>query len=330
MSFIKKFFKGCLQLLMISCITLLLFEAAYRYGIIDFYKAEIEALNPQANIERDTVDYLIFGDSFSTPINNYVDKLRKKYPETSFLNLSISGTGIKQVNTFAKKKIKRYKPKHIIYQVYIGNDLLDVHHLSNWSDLSLARSVYWKTTDYMWSGVYINQKLRVFSANQVNIQKLEKDLFSIPKYTKRQRMLFRADAQYLDKTITLRDDFVHRYDSWKEEIQSFLDVIPSDVKVSIVFIPHCAQIGDSYYNNMISLGAQFDTKNELQNKEYAFYTKASTDFEIFDNVSFYNPIQYLKQKDTLTYRLYYANDPHFNDRGQTALYEFLDQTIFDR
>ena len=59
MSYIKKFTKGILQVLVISCITLLLLEVVYRYGIIDFYKAEIEALNSSDAIESDAVDYLL-------------------------------------------------------------------------------------------------------------------------------------------------------------------------------------------------------------------------------------------------------------------------------
>ncbi len=329
-SYLKKFIKGCIQLAIISGITLLLLEVVYRYGIIDFYKAEIKALNSKNIIESDSVDYLVFGDSFSTPTNNYVDRLQKKHPETSFLNLGISGTGIRQVNTFARKKIKKYNPKHIIYQVYIGNDLLDVKHLSNWKDLSVTRNVYWGITNYISSGVYINQRLKGFSSYKIDTRALKKEAFSEPLYTKRQRMLFNADTHYLDKTITLGDGFLHRYDSWKEEMTSFLEVIPSDVKVSIVFIPHCAQINDWYYNNMLELNAQFKNKNDVQKDNYTFYNKAVIDFKRFENVIFYNPIQYLKQEDTSLNRLYYNNDPHFNDKGQMAIYEFLDATIFDK
>lgn len=319
-----------MQLIIISCITLLLFEVVYRYGVIDFYRGEIEALNPEETIEKDAVDYLVFGDSFSTPRNNYIDLLQNKYPETSFLNLGISGTGIKQVNTFARKKIKQYDPKHIIYQVYTGNDLLDVKHLSNWKDLSVTRNIYWKVTDYISSGVYINQRLKGFSSHKIGTRTLKKETFSVPLYTKRQRMLFKADADYLYNTVTLQDDFKNRYVLWKKGMTSFLEEVPSDVKVSIVFIPHCAQIQEEYYNNMVELGAQFKSKEDLQKNNYEFYSKAVKDFSTFKNVSFYNPIQYLKQEDSSLNRLYYTNDPHFNDLGQRALYEFLDATIFDK
>lgn len=330
MLYLKKITKGILQVLVISCITLLLLEVVYRYGVIDFYKAEIEALNPSDAIESDAVDYLVFGDSFSTPTGNYVDLLRDTYPEKSFLNLGIPGTGIKQVNTFAKKKIKKHNPKHIVYQVYVGNDLLDVRHVSNWRTMSLARNLYWKTTDYILSGVYINQKLKQFGSHQINIGKLEKNVFSKQLYTKRQRMLFEADAYYLDKTITLKDDFLDRYEVWKDGVQSFLEVIPSDVTVSIVFIPHCAQLNSEYYSHMLELGAQFENETNVNRTHYTFYTKAVSDFGSMENVTFYNPISYLKQKDTISHRLYYNNDPHFNNNGQLALYEFLDGVIFSK
>ncbi|MEP0262738.1 hypothetical protein [Dokdonia sp.] len=329
-SYLKKIIKGCLQLVIISCITLLLFEVVYRYGVIDFYKAEIEALNSKNTIESDSIDYLVFGDSFSTPTNNYVDRLQKKHPEISFLNLGISGTGIKQVNTFARKKIKKYNPKHIIYQVYIGNDLLDVKHLSNWKDLSVTRNVYWGITNYISSGVYINQRLKGFSSNKIDTRALKKEVFSVPLYTKRQRMLFKADSDYLYNTITLQDDFMDRYDSWKKAMTSFLEIVPSDVTVSVVFVPHCAQVNNQYYTNMLELGAQFKNKENTQENNYVFYAKAVKDFQAFTHVSFYNPIKYLKQKDAPLNRLYYNNDPHFNDQGQKAIYEFLDEVIFDK
>ena len=330
MSYIRKFAKECLQLVIISCITLLIFEVVYRYGVIDFYKAEIEALNSSDSIESTSINYLVFGDSFSTPADNYVDRLRSKYPKKSFLNLSIPGTGIKQVTTFAKKKIKRYNPKHVIYQVYIGNDLLDIHHLSHWGNTSFARNVYWKTTDYIWSGVYINQKLKGLNSNKVNVHSLKKGAFSKIEYTKRQILLFNTDASYLYKTITLQEDFLNRYNSWKEEMRSFIEMIPIDVTISIVFVPHCAQVNDWYYNHMLQLGAQFENKNNVQENDYKFYNKAVTDFKTFDNVFFYNPLAFLKRKDTNLNRLYYNNDPHFNDQGQKALYEFLDKAIFDK
>ena len=330
MLYIKKFARGCVQLVIISCITFLLFEVAYRYGVIDFYKADIEALNPSDSIESTTIDYLVFGDSFSTPTGNYVDRLRNRHTEKTFLNLGIPGTGIKQVNTFAKKKIKRYNPTHIIYQVYIGNDLLDVRHVSNWETISFARNIYWKATDYMWSGVYVNQKLKGLSRSKVNTHSLKKETFSKASYTRRQGLLFNADASYLYKTITLQEDFLHRYNTWKEEMRSFLEVIPPDVQVSIVFVPHGAQVHDRYYHHMLALGAQFEDKETTQKNDYTFYKQAVTDFKTFDNVSFYNPLAFLKEKETTQNRLYYSNDPHFSDQGQIALYEFLDTAIFDK
>ena len=117
-AYVKKFVRGCVQLVIIISCTLLLFEVVYRYGVIDFYKAEIHALNPIESIESDTVDVLVFGDSFSALEHNYVDQLRDTHKELTFLNLGIPGTGIKQVNTFARKKSKNIN-LHILYIKYM-------------------------------------------------------------------------------------------------------------------------------------------------------------------------------------------------------------------
>jgi hypothetical protein len=128
----------------------------------------------------------------------------------------------------------------------------------------------------------------------------------------------------------LKDDFLDRYEVWKEGVQSFLEVVPSYVTVSIVFIPHCAQLNSEYYSHMLELGAQFENRTDLKRTNYTFYNKAVSDFGSMENVTFYNPITYLKQKDTTSHRLYYNNDPHFNKNGQLALYEFLDGVIFSK
>ena len=110
---IKKFF---INALVIGLISLVLFEILYRNSIIDFYQSETSHLNAESDLEKDTIDFLVFGDSFSATAKeiNYIDKLKQNNPSTSFVNVSVPGIGIRQVNTFAKEKIKQHQPKAII------------------------------------------------------------------------------------------------------------------------------------------------------------------------------------------------------------------------
>ena len=71
---VKKF----LYLLYLVVIVVILMEVAYRFQIIDFYRAELNALNPQRNTAKTTgkKTVLVFGDSFTVQTNSWLNQLR--------------------------------------------------------------------------------------------------------------------------------------------------------------------------------------------------------------------------------------------------------------
>lgn len=324
---IKKLLKNLLSLCLLFFLTISLFELVFRFYLIDFYKNTFIALNGQEILKTKKVDFLIFGDSFSALKNGYVDHLKSTFPNKTFINLSVPGIGIKQVNGYAENKIKTYNPDIIIYQVYVGNDLLDIKNLSNWSELSFSRNLYWQFSNYYLSLRYLNQSMSIFRQN-LSVKELNLDKqFSNELYNKRELMFFKADQQFLENTITLKADFKQRYNQWKNALNDFLENIPTDKKVYIVFVPHCAQINEFYWDNMIKIGAHFSSQNEIINANYSFFENAKNDFKNYKNVSFFNPINYLQEKDKENYRLYYQNDPHFNKNGQQELANYISTFI---
>ncbi|WP_298311627.1 hypothetical protein [uncultured Aquimarina sp.] len=153
----KKVLRWLYQTMIILIIVFFLFELSYRFSIIDFYKVEFTYLNDADSIESKKIDYLVFGDSFSATTDNYVENLRSSTNKT-FINSGVQGIGMKQVNTFLHRRVQKYQPKNIIYQVYVGNDLIDVDHLTNYKELSLIRNLYWDLSDFFLSSSYINYK----------------------------------------------------------------------------------------------------------------------------------------------------------------------------
>lgn len=324
---LPKLLKNLLSLCLLLFLTISLFELVFRFYLIDFYKNTFIALNGQEILKTKKVDFLIFGDSFSALKNGYVDHLKTTFPDKTFINLSIPGIGIKQVNGYAETKIKTYNPDVIIYQVYVGNDLLDVKNLSNWSELSFSRNLYWQFSNYYLSLRYLNQNLLLFKRN-LSIKDLNLDkAFSSNLYNEREKLLLKADNQYLEKSITLNADFKTRYHNWKNKLACFIENIPKDKKVYIIFVPHCAQINTFYFDNMLKIGANFSSQNEIINANYSFFENAKNDFKNYKNVSFFNPINYLQEKDKENYRLYYENDPHFNKNGQKELANYISTII---
>ncbi|WP_296381198.1 hypothetical protein [Winogradskyella sp.] len=329
--FIRKFLKKIVQIVIVLCVTILLFDLAYRNSIIDFYKSELVSLNTGEDLNSKTIDFLVFGDSFTAWENNYVSNLKNLYPKKSFINSSISGIGIKEVNTFAEKRIEKYEPKNIIYQVYVGNDLIDVRHLQNWQDLSFARNVYWKASNYLPSIIYLNKKLKHFKKDRnYDTSKMQLKGFKLSQYNEREKLLIKANSEYLYNSFNIEGSFKIRYDIWKKELNDFLELVPDETNVYIVFIPHCAQLNEYYYNNMLDLGAHFRVKEKTLTEDYVFFTNVVSDFKDNEHVTFLNPLMSLRANDSEKQRLYFENDPHFNLDGQLIMTKYIQEQIFSK
>jgi hypothetical protein len=318
---------------MIVLVTFVLFEILYRNSVIDFYKAETTHLNNVADLEKPSVDYLVFGDSFSATSAdmNYIDKLKENNPNESFVNVSVPGIGIRQVNTFAKAKIKKHQPKAIIYQVYVGNDLIDVDHLWSWEKFSVARNLYWEASDYFLSLSYLNHKATVFSPRiNSRTHTMATDVFSVDYYDQRTKRFLSFDRSYFNNTLMLKAPFKERYDAWLEYMKTFLETAPKDVPVYIVWIPHCSQVNDFYVHNLNQLGASFEDKTTIQQTDYPFFAQAKKDLKAFTNVTQLNPLETFRANDNANHRLYFSNDPHINMNGNVVLRDFLQsQLSFD-
>ncbi|QHI38105.1 hypothetical protein IMCC3317_34910 [Kordia antarctica] len=330
MKFLPKIKKFFINTAIVVVVTFVLFEVLYRYSVIDFYKAETAHLNTETDLANTSVDFLVFGDSFSATAKeiNYIDKLREKNPKASFVNVSVPGIGVRQVNTFAKAKIKKHQPKAIIYQIYVGNDLVDVNHLWSWEKFSVARNLYWEASDHFLSLSYLNHKATVFSP-RVNSRThtMATDDFSIDFYDERTKRFLNFDRSFFNNTLLLKEPFKARYDVWLGYMQTFLETIPKDIPVYLVWIPHCSQVNDYYLNNLNQLGATFDDKTTVQQLNYPFFAQAKKDLKAFTNVTQLNPLETFQANDTENYRLYFANDPHINDNGNVVLRDFLQTEI---
>ncbi len=330
MKYVPKIKKFLLNVLIIVTTSFLLFEVLYRCSVIDFYKAETAHLNSEADLATTSVDFLVFGDSFSATAKeiNYIDKLRENNPEASFVNVSVPGIGIRQVNTFASSKIKKHNPKAIIYQIYVGNDLTDVDHLWSWEKFSIARNIYWGISDYFLSLSYLNHKLSVLSP-RVNSRTytMATDVFKPEYYDQRTKRFLNFDTNYFNNTLMLKAPFASRYEAWLAEMHTFLETIPKDVPVYVLWIPHCSQINSYYMSNLNALGATFEDEHSIQQANYPFLSKAIEDLQTYENVKHINPLVVFQVNDTSEQRLYFANDPHINNNGNVVLSDFLQSEL---
>lgn len=324
---IKRILKGLLKIGIIGVLVIILFELSYRFSVIDFYKPELEVLNTKHAIASHDIDYLVFGDSFSAAQDNYIDFLSNSSNKI-FLNSSVIGIGIKQVNTFANRRLNRYNPKNIIYQVYIGNDLTDVNHLTNYKTLSIARNLYWELSDVILSSSYINYRLGYLKSSNKKAETITFNTpFSVKYYNQRSKIYFKSDGSYLYKTVTVTEDFEKRYSIWIEELKEFIESIPKNTKMHILFIPHCAQVNSFYRDNISKIGGVFTNEDKFAKIQYSFFEKASSDLKNYKNVTLLNPLKRFREVDSINHRLYYLNDPHLNKLGQEVLGKYIKEQL---
>src|SRR6186713_1980699 len=153
--------KKLLYLLYLVVIVVILMEVAYRFQVIDFYRLELNALNPEQATTKTTGKkiVLVCGDSFTVQSNSWLNQLRIDSPDFSIINSAITGTSIVEASYVAPGRIKAFDPDIFIYQIYVGNDLLGITHHLNWSQWSGTRNIYWWLSDRIHFLSYLNYKM---------------------------------------------------------------------------------------------------------------------------------------------------------------------------
>lgn len=331
MSILTRILILLLKLLVICFISLLFFEICYRNSVIDFYKTETLGLNSTEDLKEAQADLLVFGDSFSATSKtiNYVDRLREANPEKTILNFSIPGTGIRQLNTLAKGKIKKYQPKAILYQIYVGNDLLDVEKFKTRNNVSFLKYSFWQASNTFLSLSYLNHKANVLRPKVTYRHKtLTIADFSPDYYNKRSQHDVLVNSNYLEETVSISARFKVKYEKWLREIKTLLDNIPKETKVYFVWIPHCAQVNDYYLNNFKVLNAEFKNAKQYQELNYPFLNNAEQDLKSYHNVKHINTLPVFRGEDELNRRIFFANDPHLNKFGNDVLANYLNSDYF--
>ena len=120
-------------------ITLSIVEIAYRFTLFDPYRAELESYNSDAQLERAEAgeSVLCMGDSLTAGPKSWPARLRRDRPGLNVVNAGIPGSGILQTSWIAPRRIDRFRPSTLIYQINVTNDLLNVRYPVNWGELSL-------------------------------------------------------------------------------------------------------------------------------------------------------------------------------------------------
>jgi len=310
----KKIWKRTWQLSIVLFLMLCILEISYRYQWIDFYKLEFRALNKKASVDKPNI--LVFGDSFTAQPNGYADQLQKEHQNFNVVNCAIPGTGPYEMELIASRRIADFPPKCVIYQMYLGNDLIDISPQTNWSNLSFKRNVYWTSKQYF-------QIFNLFSRRISGIQtdfdpsklKQDEEPFSTKSYSPRTKMLIQANPDYVQQSVMSHSNFEKAIASCKASIHYLREIVPKSTPIYIVMIPHFSQVSNEYNERYQQLGA---SKTSMR-ANYPLLKEISK----IKGVKVLNPITFFREKEKEGVQLYFNNDPHLTENGQTELFYYL-------
>jgi len=312
-------------------VSILISNAVYMSGYIDFYQPELLANNSTADLSGENTKntVLIMGDSFSVGQNSYPNLLRNRLPHYRIINSGIPGSGIIQASIIAKRRIDEFNPNIFIYQIYVGNDLLDISYPVNWTALSFMRNIYWLASNHLRILSFLNYRLgQLYASNGAmypkhtagNLLEKKKETFSIEKFTKREIIYNMADTHLIENSILLKGSRIDDFKILRSKLESILKLLPPSSKSYIVLVPHAAQVNGEYVHRSMEIGATFLDPDKIGEEDYPFAEKIK---EVFSNVRVLNPLALFKKAEANGVKVYYVNDGHLNNNGQRILADFL-------
>ena len=204
-------------------VVLILFEIIYRAQLVDMYRPELRGSNDLAVFENaeGKPTLLIMGDSFTAGTHTFAEKLRPLLPQHRIINAGVSGTGVVQANVMASRRFEAFEPSIFIYQIYVGNDLINVRYPINWKTLSPVRNVYGLVVDRLRSVYFLNYRLgQRWHGTKRSPVKLNpapevfEAPFSVEQYSPIQKRYLRADPWILGNQILVREDRVRDFETF--------------------------------------------------------------------------------------------------------------------
>lgn len=296
-------------------------ELLFRGGCFDPYKTEWNFLNPEPSKTSSDRRVLVMGDSFTASPANYAEQLRKRLPDWHIANAAVPGTSVHQAALIASRRLSEIQPQTLIYQIYLGNDLLDLRHPTNWNTLSTSRNLYWTTANHLRSLEWLNYKLGQWQAPPDDHAKQSPGPFDPDTYSPRQKMLLQAMPDLIGAQSQLAGSCQETFGLYLDHLRSLLDQASQhQCRTILLLIPHCAETAPRYRERMQQLGATFPHSDQ---RPQAFEQALRSALADRPAVTILNATTALTKQCPPNQPCYFENDPHLNPRGHQILADLL-------
>lgn len=313
---------------------MLLLEGAYRLQWMDFYTKDLHSFNPLEVLQGAGCTVLVFGDSFSAGNQSYVSVLRNILPQARWINGGISDSGPREALLVAPRRFRQFRPQLMIYQVYVGNDLVDMGYHPDWRRLALARNLWWSLSRAFPSLRYVRRRLAEAKlekgARRVAQPRERSDAFGIDVSEQFSPTAYTARVpQYYAFDPTVTDDSIRLVGMRREDFRAYLPLIRkligfcrlSECQPIVFVVPHKAQVSREYFAWERQLGAVLPDESIVEVEDYPFVRELRRAVAT-EGTPVLNPLRFLREQEALRH-VYFVNDEHLNPYGQEKLADWL-------
>lgn len=324
---------GLVNLGMLSGLAIFV-EVAFRLQMVDFWGAELRRYNTTlAPASAATV--LLLGDSFSAGQGALADHLRSQLGQgVAVVNSAVSGTTARDAALVAPRRLERFRPQSVVYQVYIGNDLFETRH-AGVSRTSAARRLYWTLLDRGWWslgwGNYKLGQLRdlVLRAQVDDLEGARRAAeldeaqrrFDPRAYRRRDRQLAAAAPRSIAEQVEVSGSMAAVWEPYAADVRRLADeVAQSGSTLVVVVVPHCVQVSPRYRGFYRALGAELPAGDSLARDPSEFVVRLAA---ALPGVAIVDPLLAMQTAEAQGRQLYRTHDPHLNAEGQLLLAQML-------
>ena len=219
----------------------------------------------------------------------------------------------------AKRRFGQFDPDVVVYQTYVGNDLLDLHHPRSSSKFGAGRRAYWWFID---SGAfapwYLNHRAAGLAARRsFDPEKAVAAVsapFSVDRFSPRDRWLSRVDPRHVERQVLVDGPSMEaawrRYEENLLHLEAECREIGADLVILVV--PHCIQVAPVYRKRFAEMGATWEDEDLLTRQPSPFATRIR---EVLPGVHVVEPLSTMQRAERGGVRLYSTNDTHLTPEG---------------
>jgi hypothetical protein len=311
-------------------------ELVYRLQPVDLWRPELRRDNPELEVDSERPVVLVLGDSFSASPEGLAAALRESAGDRAVvIGSGVSGTTARDAVVMAPGRLRRFQPSVTVYQVYIGNDLLETRHPPTGGRASIPRRVYWQLIDGGWRSLrHLNYRLGQIHDRWVrrradpeharaSVLRDTEGPFDPARYSQRERRLISLRPQFIAEQVNVSAWAARVWPAYERDLRRLLaHVTDSGSEAAIVVIPHCVQVSPVYRERFAKLGAALPAA--VADSPSAFVRRLKQAVVPVPVIDAAPVLRAAEAAGTPTFRLH---DPHLTREGQRALADHLARTL---